>query len=114
MQVNKNEEDDSGNKRRRRGSSLASALKFKMFGTTTEEEEIEEEPEPSCLTECWHHCAEEMATVVWPKLRPLFVFTISPVGKFGTLFSYVGCLLAYFSFFTISYQVTTVCVCTTY
>ncbi len=107
FQVTKDAEED-GSKRRRRGSSIASALKFKMFGGT---DSIDEEPEPSCCSDCMHSCYDSLKSVVWPKLQPFVVFTISPVGKFGTFYSYVGCLMAFFSFFTITYQVDCTCTC---
>lgn len=46
-----------------------------------------------------------MAHVFWPRIRPLLVFTVSPIGVFSTLYTYTGHLMAYFSFFIISYQV---------
>lgn len=72
---------------------------------TEEEEEEEEHTGSSHCQDCLLHCKAEFTERVWPAIKPLLTFTISPVGKFGMAYSYTGCLLAFFSAFTISYQV---------
>ena len=56
---------------------------------------------PTCLTTCWMKFLQS----VWPTLRWCLTFTIPNKGIFGTVFQLLGCLLAYLSAFTISYQV---------
>ena len=104
MQVNKEEDkDDEGGKKVKRTLSTGEAL-----GTDQNSDiqlDSDEEQRPTLLQECLEYCRTEMKETIWPALKPFLTFTISPVGKFGVLYSYVGCLLAYFSAFTISYQV---------
>ena len=59
----------------------------------------------SDFQDCVQCCCRKLRERVWPAIRLAVTFTISPVGKFGMFYSYTGCLLAYFSAFTISYQV---------
>ena len=56
---------------------------------------------PTCFTTCWMKFLQS----VWPTLRWCLTFTIPNKGIFGTVFQLLGCLLAYLSAFTISYQV---------
>lgn len=64
--------------------------------------DVEPTPQrPSCLTSCGVCCKER----VWLHLKKFLTFTIPSGGVFGTIVHLLGCLLAFFSFFTISYQV---------
>lgn len=56
---------------------------------------------PTCFTTCWMKFLQR----VWPTLRWCLTFTIPNKGIFGTVFQLLGCLLAYLSAITISYQV---------
>ena len=56
---------------------------------------------PTCFTTCWMKFLQSM----WPTLRWCLTFTIPNKGIFGTVFQLLGCLLAYLSAITISYQV---------
>lgn len=56
---------------------------------------------PTCFTTCWMKFLQR----VWPMLRWCLTFTIPNKGIFGTVFQLLGCLLAYLSAITISYQV---------
>ena len=42
---------------------------------------------------------------VWPTTRKLLTFTIKKEGVLGTVLHLLGCLMAFLSAFTISYQV---------
>ena len=68
-----------------------------------EEMEIEEpsEPPPSALSRLMTHLQEK----VWPKSKWLFTFKIDRDGPVGIFLRLFGCLMAFLSCFTITYQV---------
>ncbi len=75
--------------------------------TEEEEEEEEEEKEdvprsrlPPFLVTCWLSTKDRL----WSWLRKGLTFTIPKDGKLETTLHLLGCLLAFFSAFTIAYQ----------
>lgn len=64
-------------------------------------EEPSEPPRPSALSRVMTHIQEE----VWPKSRWLFTFKIDRDGPVGIFLRLFGCLMAFLSCFTITYQV---------
>ena len=52
-------------------------------------------------------------TKVWPPVKKLLTFTIKKEGVLGTVLHLLGCLMAYLSAFTISYQVCMISQCLT-
>lgn len=48
-----------------------------------------------------------MKTKVWPPLKKLLTFTVKKEGVLGTVLHLLGCLMAYLSAFTVTYQVCT-------
>jgi len=72
-----------------------------------DEEPTKESPTrvPTCITVCWMR----FILHVWPTLRKALTFTVSKEGVFGNVLNLLGCLMAYFSAFTISYQVYKIC-----
>ena len=52
-------------------------------------------------------CGQWMKTKVWPPLKKLLTFTVKKEGVLGTMLHLLGCLMAYLSAFTITYQVCT-------
>lgn len=101
MQVTKEDEKDDSNKTKDRSGSIFA----RADPGTDSDDDHDNEEHPSGCQEFINYVKKEAKEIIWPAMKPALTFTISPVGKFGTLYSYVGCLLAYFSAFTISYQV---------
>ena len=66
-------------------------------------EEPDEPPRPSLLDRAITGFQEG----VWPKMRFLFTFKIDRDGRVGTFLRVFGCVMAFLSCFTITYQVTT-------
>ena len=50
-------------------------------------------------------CGKWWKTKIWPPVKKLLTFTIKKEGVLGTVLHLLGCLMAYLSAFTISYQV---------
>ena len=63
---------------------------------------IEAAPVPSRF-----ECGQWMKTKVWPPLKKMLTFTVMKEGVLGTALHLLGCLMAYLSAFTITYQVRT-------
>ena len=66
-----------------------------------EVEEPDEPPRPSLLDRAITKFQEE----VWPKIRFLFTFKIDRDGRVGIFLRVFGCIMAFLSCFTITYQV---------
>ena len=64
-------------------------------------EEPDELPRPSPL----HQAITRFREEVWPKTSFLFTFTINRDGRVGTFLRVFGCIMAFLSCFTITYQV---------
>lgn len=64
-------------------------------------EEPSEPPRPSALSRVMTHLQEK----VWPKSKWLFTFKIDRDGPVGIFLCLFGCLMAFLSCFTITYQV---------
>lgn len=64
-------------------------------------EEPDEPPRPSPL----HQAITRFQEEVWPKISFLFTFTINRDGRVGTFLRVFGCIMAFLSCFTITYQV---------
>ena len=62
------------------------------------------EPEPA-RPGCGKVCGDWCKTKVWPPLKKALTFTIKKDGVLGTALHLLGCLMAFLSAFTISYQV---------
>ena len=56
---------------------------------------------PGCVKQCGKWCK----TKLWPPMKKLLTFTIKKDSIPGTILHLLGCLMAYLSAFTISYQV---------
>ena len=65
------------------------------------------EPEPA-RPGCGKVCGDWCKTKVWPPLKKALTFTIKKDGVLGTALHLLGCLMAFLSAFTISYQVCTI------
>ena len=65
-----------------------------------EVEEPDEPPRPSLLDRAITKFQE-----VWPKIRFLFTFKIDRDGRVGIFLRVFGCIMAFLSCFTITYQV---------
>ena len=66
-----------------------------------EMEEPAEPPRPSLLTRALTRFQDD----VWPKISWMFIFKINRDGRVGTFLRVFGCLAAFLSCFTITYQV---------
>ena len=66
-----------------------------------EVEEPDEPPRPSLLDRAITKFQEE----AWPKIRFLFTFKIDRDGRVGIFLRVFGCIMAFLSCFTITYQV---------
>lgn len=54
---------------------------------------------------CGEQCGQWCKTKLWPPMKKLLTFTVKKDSIPGTVLHLLGCLMAYLSAFTISYQV---------
>ena len=100
--IGKKEGDGSGKEEKKKEEKKKEEAEVVVV-EEMEIEEPEEPPRPSVLK----RALEAFREKVWPKISWMFLFKIDRDGHVGTFLRVFGCIMAFLSCFTITYQVHT-------